>query len=109
MLRITFRHFLEEAGHEVLDAEDGLDGVRVCRETQPDLVITDMVMPRQEGAVTVAILAREFPGMPVIAMSGASVGAPREWLEPGGHIKYVAKPVTRPALLDMVNKLLLDN
>ena len=78
VLRMTFRHILEEEGHEVLDAEDGEAGVAMCRESHPDLVITDMIMPKQAGSATVAILTKEFPAMPVIAMSGAGVKVPRE-------------------------------
>lgn len=106
VLRITFRHILEEEGHEVLDAEDGVSGVDVCRESHPDLVITDMMMPRREGSETVAILTREFPAMPVIAMSGGDVKAPREWETNGNRVQYVAKPVDGPALLALVARML---
>lgn len=106
VLRMTFRHILEEEGHEVLDAEDGEVGVEVCRECHPDLVITDMIMPKQAGSTTVAILTEEFPAMPVIAMSGASVRVPQEWQESGQQVTYVMKPVDRPALLDLVNSML---
>lgn len=106
VLRITFRHILEEEGYEVFDAEDGLAGVEVCRQSRPDLVITDMMMPRQEGSETVAILTREFPAMPVIAMSGGDVKAPREWHTNGNRVQYVAKPVAGPALLALVAQML---
>lgn len=106
VLRMTFRHILEEEGHEVLDAEDGEVGVEVCRECHPDLVITDMIMPKQAGSTTVAILTEEFPAMPVIAMSGASVKVPHEWQGPGQRVTYVMKPVDRPALLGLVNATL---
>lgn len=108
VLRITFRYILEEEGHEVLDAEDGVAGVDVCRACHPDLVITDLIMPRRQGTETVAILTEEFPAMPVIAMSGAESKPPREWLN-GGQVRYVMKPVDRPALLDLVNRMLLKS
>lgn len=106
VLRITFRHILEEEGHEVLDAEDGAEGVDMCRAQHPDLVITDLIMPKLEGTEAVAIMTKEFPAMPVIAMSGAGARPPREWMN-GGQVRFVAKPVDRPALLDLVNKLLV--
>ena len=106
VLRITFRHILEEEGYEVFDAEDGAEGVEVCRESHPDLVITDMMMPKQEGSETVAILRQEFPAMPVIAMSGAEVRLPREWQANGNPVRCVQKPVDRPALLGLVKDVL---
>lgn len=107
VLRFTFRHILEEEGYEVFDAEDGIEGVEVARESRPDLVITDMMMPRQQGGETVAILNREFPAMPVIAMSGADVSAPRDWQTNGKRVEYLPKPVDRPKLLALVSKLLV--
>lgn len=73
VLRLTFRHILESAGHCVWDAGNGRDGIAQCREHRPDLVITDVIMPELSGNEAVAILQEEFPNMPVIAMSGLPV------------------------------------
>jgi DNA-binding NtrC family response regulator len=107
VLRLTFRHILEGAGHQVWAAENGRVGLDVCREASPDLVITDMMMPEQEGVETLAILHDEFPSLPVIAMSGGGVmltaEQQKEW-----NVHYVVKPLERPRLLGLVDDVLKE-
>ena len=104
VLRLTFRHILEGAGHEVRDAANGKIGVSLCRQACPDLVITDVIMPEQEGGATLEILEREFPGVPVIVMSGTE--APHLSAIPSGQVCYVLKPLDRPRLLQLVEAML---
>src|SRR4029077_5015190 len=61
---------VEGAGHEVLEASDGEAGMRLLAEHRPDLVITDLFMPGQDGIVTVRRIRREFPDVKVIVVSG---------------------------------------
>ena len=56
--RQMVRQMLENAGYEVLEATDGKDGLRVYEAEQPDLVITDLIMPEQEGIETIIGLRR---------------------------------------------------
>src|SRR4051794_1765934 len=62
---------LTEAGHQVRQAADGAEGLALCLERAPDLVITDIVMPRMEGIETILQLTRQRPGIAVLAISGA--------------------------------------
>ncbi len=108
VLRLTFRLILEADGHKVWDAENGRVGVDICRHERPDLVITDMIMPEQEGFETLSILHDEFPGLPVIAMSGAGVKAPAENGAFTNGDRYVSKPVDKLELLSLVHSILRD-
>mgnify|MGYP000499714444 CR=1 FL=1 len=69
-LRTITTMALESAGHQIIEARDGKEGYRLFREHRPDLVITDLVMPEQEGIETIAQLRREQPSLPIIAISG---------------------------------------
>ena len=109
VLRLTFRLILEQDGHEVWDAENGRDGLDICRHERPDLVITDIMMPEQEGTETVSILHDEFPNLPVIAMSGAGIVFAGKGPEDSESYRYVAKPVDGPNLLFLVHSLLPSN
>ena len=61
----TFTMFLRTVlmteGHTVLVAKNGRDGQRMCGEEKVDLVITDLVMPQQDGLETIPRLRREKP------------------------------------------------
>jgi len=48
--RFLLRRIFEGAGHEVTDATDGAAALRMVRESAPDLVVTDMMMPVMTGA-----------------------------------------------------------
>jgi CheY-like chemotaxis protein len=61
---------LERAGHEVTTLPNGRDALARCRETSFDVVITDLVMPEQEGIETIRTLRSENPDLSIIAISG---------------------------------------
>lgn len=61
---------LEGQGFEVLTAADGLDGLRVLSKSLPDVIISDLNMPRMSGFEFLAIVRKRFPHIATIAMSG---------------------------------------
>lgn len=77
MIQRMLHDTLQFLGHEVRQAFDGREGVRLCREEAPDLVLTDILMPNQDGLQTIRELRRERPDLQIIAMSGGS----RMWPE----------------------------
>jgi len=75
-LRGIIAKSLTHAGHTVSQANNGRKGVALYRSAPTDLVITDLVMPEQEGMETIKILHQSFPTLPIIAMSGGLDGSP---------------------------------
>lgn len=73
--RLALRRMLESAGYEVLEAANGRIAMSVCRTSSPEVVITDIFMPEQEGIETIQALRREFPDIKVIAISGQPAAA----------------------------------
>lgn len=59
------------AGHTIREARDGAEGVALCREQLPSLVITDIVMAGKDGIETVRELRQLAPNVPIVAVSGA--------------------------------------
>ena len=99
---------LTREGHTVREAADGSEGVALCHRKRPDLVITDLVMPEQEGIETILQLGREYPGLPVLAISGCAHA--RMYLDAAtslGAAVSLTKPFTKQELLDAVGGLLL--
>jgi DNA-binding response OmpR family regulator len=68
--RRMLRAVLEHEGYVVEEAQNGRQGVANCRATPADLVITNIIMPEQEGLETIRILRQEFPAVKIIAISG---------------------------------------
>jgi two-component system chemotaxis response regulator CheY len=69
-LRTVISRIVRSAGHEVLEAPDGKRGVDLVRRSLPDLVITDISMPDQEGMQTIGELRELDAGLPIIVISG---------------------------------------
>lgn len=69
-VRISIRAVLEGAGHEVSDAGDAETGLGLQRANPFDVAIVDLIMPNKEGLETIRELNRDFPALPIIAISG---------------------------------------
>ena len=72
MDRILVAEVLREAGHDPVFAPDGLQALQVCRNSNVDLVVTDIVMPELDGLTLLESLMEEKSDAPVIAMSGVT-------------------------------------
>jgi CheY-like chemotaxis protein len=70
LIRETARMILEGEGYEVLTAADGLDGLHSLSKSLPDLIISDLNMPRMTGFEFLAVVRQRFPHIATIAMSG---------------------------------------
>lgn len=68
-VRQTLVYILEDEGYQVVVAEDGAKGIRKFESDQPDLVITDVFMPNQEGFQTIREILALDPEAKIIAAS----------------------------------------
>lgn len=93
---------LKRAGHDVLQAEDGVAACDVVRKLGGalDLVITDIRMPRMTGTELADLLLSEYPDVKIIIMSGFVESIPlASW-------DFVPKPFTPAMLLLIVERLI---
>jgi DNA-binding response OmpR family regulator len=63
---------LRDAGHEVTEAEDGQAGLNSARTNRPDIVVTDIFMPKKEGFETIQELRQEHPSTLILVVSGGA-------------------------------------
>jgi CheY-like chemotaxis protein len=68
-MREIMAMLLNEEGYEVFTASDGLDALVQLRSSTPDLIISDLSMPRMSGQELLSVVRRRFPAIPVIAIS----------------------------------------
>ena len=110
LLRGALVQSLVNAGHQVIEASDGLQGCELARSMPVDIVVTDLVMPVQEGVETILTLRRERPKLPVIAMSGGVTNS-KLYLDIAGKIgakRMLPKPFTPKALIALIDQVLAD-
>ena len=104
----AFRAVLEKNGHEVLNAENGADGVAVARQELPDLVLMDIVMPGLNGFQATRQLTRspETKNIPVVIVTTKDQETDRVWGKRQGASGYLVKPVSESRLLSEINALI---
>lgn len=108
-IRTLIVKVLSRAGYEVQTAVDGKEGVKLYRESPSDLVITDLIMPNQEGIETIIQLRRDFPEVKIIAISGGNKYRSEPNLTNAvalGAKRALAKPFNIEELLEAVRDVL---
>jgi CheY-like chemotaxis protein len=109
VVRSLLHSVLEPAGHQVLDASDGAEALRVVRRESVDVVFCDLFMPGQDGMETIRDLRRDFPGVPVVAISGGGYGGRVDLLPVArllGAAQALKKPFRPESVLDAVRQAL---
>jgi len=110
-IRSMLRLMLERAGYEVIEAPDGLEGIRCYRANPADLIISDLIMPNKDGIGMMIELKKEFPKIKIIAMSGGGLNKPEGYLEGAkklGAEYTLTKPIDRDQLLRAVRDTLKE-
>ena len=107
ILRLLEVNF-ELEGFTVLLAHDGAEGIEVARANQPDVIISDIMMPKTSGLELVETLKADpdTKGIPIILLSAkAQTSDLKTGLEAGAD-DYVTKPFEPLDLVERVNELL---
>ncbi|MEI6873293.1 MAG: response regulator, partial [Verrucomicrobiota bacterium] len=98
---------LEEEGYETFSAMDGMDGLEMAKSIQPDLIISDIEMPRMNGFETCSAI-RQIPELslvPIIMSSTLGSAADQRKGFAAGVDDYIIKPVNIPDLLSRLDKI----
>jgi DNA-binding response OmpR family regulator len=112
-MRSTIARMLRQGSHNVLLAPDGRIGLELFDRHQPDVVITDVVMPEKEGIETIMEIRGRSSATRIIAISGKSPIGPVDFLSAAkqlGADYTLSKPFRVQELLGIVeNAMRLRN
>ena len=106
-MRDLLRATLEEAGFEVFTAEDGEAGVETASSVAPDVIITDINMPRLDGfGVIETVRSRESSRRtPIFVLSTESAGELKARARDGGATGWIVKPFDDAKLLAAIRRV----
>ncbi len=110
LLRTLLVQTLTHSGHTVYQAADGRQGCDLFLATSPDLVLTDIIMPGQEGIETIVKLRHQQPRVAIIAMSGGATHS-KFYLDIAAKLgarRILAKPFTPEELSSIINEVLAE-
>lgn len=101
---------LKDDGHQVHHAVDGASGVQVSAAETPDLVITDMSLPKMTGwQVTEAIRANNATKhVPILGLTSYDTAGDRDTAFAAGISDFESKPLDAARIRAKIKKLLTD-
>lgn len=109
MIRQLCCQILEQAGYSVVAVESGREAIDASSAWQPDLLVTDIVMPGLRGTELAERLRGRWPELPVLFISGYPDDELRDWQTgPAANARLLAKPFRSTALLAAVASLMPD-
>lgn len=104
----VLKTMLEKHGFQISSAESAEEGIEVTKNTRPDLVLMDVVMPGMNGFQATRELSRNesTAGIPVIIVTTKDQETDRVWGMRQGAKDYLTKPVSESELVNKINAVL---
>ena len=104
--RELLAEILKKHGYKVFPAEDGEEGFSVYEKVKPDLVLTDVLMPKMKGHELIAKLRKTFWVYPIPFIVLTERGLMKEYFESLEVDAFIDKPFHTDDLLDKIKKAL---
>lgn len=94
LMQLALSRLLGRAGHDVIAIGDGREGLRRARETNPDMILLDMMLPTLDGTSVLRLLKQDplTRSIPVVVLSGLSQKNEQK-LKQSGAAGYIEKSV----------------
>ncbi len=107
-LRELLTSMLHDYGYSILVARDGMEALERYRRHRQDiqLIITDMDLPKLNGAAVSQAILNDNPGARIVMISGFLESALKESILASGVREFVAKPYTMAQMLQIIRKVL---
>ncbi len=99
---------LSNAGYDILEAGDGMQGLNSAKATQVDMVVTDLNMPVMNGLGLIRELRKlpEYRGVPILFLTTESDAEVKKEAKAAGATGWITKPFQQDQLVSLVKKVL---
>ncbi|HZG44061.1 MAG TPA: response regulator [Longimicrobium sp.] len=106
--RTIYTTILRHVGHEVIEASNGEDGIRLALERQPNVILMDVAMPGIDGWEATRRLKGDpqTARIPVIALTAHAMAEDRQRAADAGCEGYLAKPIEPRRVVEEVARML---
>ena len=108
MSRRSLRKILETAGHQVIEAQDGIAALELFFIDKPDVVLLDLTMGGLYGFDVLKKMREMDPGARVIVASADIQSSTREMVQEAGALAFINKPLAVDQVLNAVNLALKE-
>ena len=105
------KKILAAKGYEVLEAEDGLQGIALAARERPDLILMDINIPGIDGMEATSRLksSPDLSHIPVVALTANAMRGDREKIMAAGCDEYLQKPVNSAKLVETIKRFIGDS
>ena len=106
-MRDMLKLALEQAGFEVVQADDGIHGLEVLEGESPDVIITDINMPRMDGFGFIEGVRKDerLRAVPILVLTTESDGVKKERARAAGATGWIVKPFNPTKLVDAIRRV----
>ena len=108
MSRRSLRKILETAGHQVIEAQDGIAALELFFIDKPEIVLLDLTMGGLYGVDVLKKMLEMDPGARVIVASADIQSSTREMVQEAGALAFINKPFSADQVLNAVNLALKE-
>lgn len=109
LVRDMLTQVLERAAHHVIGAANGEEATQYLKKEKPDIMVTDIIMPKKSGITLISEVKNRHPNLEIIAISGGGRLDPTGYLDLseslGASVSF-EKPIDNTALLMAIDLLL---
>ncbi|GAB4391828.1 MAG: response regulator [Gammaproteobacteria bacterium] len=109
LIRSMLTECFQCEGFNVFAAQDGKDAISQIKNQEPDIIVTDLLMPHTSGLSLVRFVHENYPHLKIIALTGQEKLGPQSYLQAAraaGAAAVFQKPVKNQMLIDTVKSLL---
>lgn len=111
LILLGWQYMLETEGYQVLTALNAEKAIEIIRKENPDILITDLIMPGMNG-VELCKKAKEInPKIEVVLISGHPVGLKNfqiDFIKAGGRDEFLKKPLYKDEIINTIKKITMQ-
>jgi DNA-binding response OmpR family regulator len=107
-IRKLLSTFLEREGYEIVQAEDGLEGVECAKKNQPHLILLDVVMPNMDGLTAAKLIKfyKPLSEVPIVFLTAKDTDKEIHLAQEARADAYITKPFDVRQVIKVVKELL---
>src|SRR3546814_327170 len=103
-----YHDLLEAHGYVTLQTKDGMEALKIARQSRPDLILMDIQLPEVSGLEVTKWIKEDddLKSIPVIAVTAFAMKGDEEKIREGGCEDYIAKPISVARFIETVQRYL---